>query len=229
MPEGSPYNLVLGGGQAIPGVEELIMELTPGETKERVGEVAGRLPRRGAARHRRRPCACTLQEVKRKSLPALDDAFAREVGDFDSLDALQHGGAQGSRGAREARRRCRACASSCSTRSSQANPFDVPPSWVNQLIDAYMQAYQIPEEQREQFAREFRPVAERQVRRDMIIDTIAEQRAARRRRRRTSTIASRRSPSSAAPIRARCTRRCRRPAGCRRSSAASPKRRCSSG
>ena len=23
MPEGSPYNLVLGGGQAIPGVEEL--------------------------------------------------------------------------------------------------------------------------------------------------------------------------------------------------------------
>ena len=31
----------------------------------------------------------TLHEVKRKSAPPLDDAFAREVGDFESLDALQ--------------------------------------------------------------------------------------------------------------------------------------------
>ena len=31
MPEGKEYRLVLGGGQAIPGIEELIMETTPGE------------------------------------------------------------------------------------------------------------------------------------------------------------------------------------------------------
>jgi trigger factor len=55
-----------------------------------------------------------------------------------------------------------------------ANPFDVPVSWVNQLIDGYLQAYQVPEDQREQFRGEFRPVAERQVRRDLIIETIAE-------------------------------------------------------
>ena len=55
-----------------------------------------------------------------------------------------------------------------------ANPFAVPPSWVNQLIDGYMQAYRIPEEQRDRFAGEFRSIAERQVRRDLIIDTIAE-------------------------------------------------------
>ena len=35
MPDGRPYDLVLGGGQAIAGVEELVMELSPGETKER--------------------------------------------------------------------------------------------------------------------------------------------------------------------------------------------------
>jgi trigger factor len=45
---------------------------------------------------------------------------------------------------------------------------------VNQLIDGYMKAYQIPEEERERFATEFRPIAERQVRRDVIIDTLAE-------------------------------------------------------
>jgi trigger factor len=37
-----------------------------------------------------------------------------------------------------------------------------------------MKAYQIPEDERERFTAEFRPIAERQVRRDLIIDTIAE-------------------------------------------------------
>jgi len=35
MPEGKPYPLVLGAGQAIAGIEELIMEARPGETVER--------------------------------------------------------------------------------------------------------------------------------------------------------------------------------------------------
>jgi FKBP-type peptidyl-prolyl cis-trans isomerase (trigger factor) len=41
------------------------------------------------------------------------------------------------------------------------------------MIDAYMQAYQIPDEQRDTFAAEFAAVAEKQVRRDMLIDAIA--------------------------------------------------------
>jgi trigger factor len=55
-----------------------------------------------------------------------------------------------------------------------ANPFDVPPSWVNQLVEHYGKAYQIPEEETGKFASEFRQMAERQVRRDLIIDTLAE-------------------------------------------------------
>ena len=35
MPEGKEYRLVLGGEQAIPGIEELIMETAPGESTER--------------------------------------------------------------------------------------------------------------------------------------------------------------------------------------------------
>ena len=45
---------------------------------------------------------------------------------------------------------------------------------MKQLIDGYMKAYQVPDEEREKFRGEFRPVAERQVRRDLIIETIAE-------------------------------------------------------
>ena len=57
MPEGRPYNLVLGGGQAIPGVEELVMELTPGRDEGAHREVAGRLPRRSRSAASRRTCA----------------------------------------------------------------------------------------------------------------------------------------------------------------------------
>jgi trigger factor len=173
MPEGRPYNLVIGGGQAIAGIEELIMELTPGETKQRVVKWPDDFPdetQRGQSKRVR----VTLQEVKRKSAPALDDAFAREVGDFDSLAALTEAVRKDlqDHAARDADALVR---QSLLDQIGEANPFDVPPSWVTRMIDAYMQAYQIPAEQRTQFAGEFTAVAEKQVRRDMLIDALAEQ------------------------------------------------------
>ncbi|MDB4886488.1 MAG: Trigger factor [Gemmatimonadetes bacterium] len=173
MPEGRPYDLELGGGQAIPGVEELVMELKPGETKERVVKWPDDFPdetQRGQTKNVR----VTLQEVKRKSAPALDDAFAREVGDFDSLDALREAVRKDlqEHATRDADALVR---QSLLDQVAEANPFDVPPSWVSRMIDAYMQAYQIPDDQKQQFGAEFAAVAEKQVRRDMLIDAIAEQ------------------------------------------------------
>src|SRR6059058_5892946 len=172
MPEGKDYRIVLGSGQAIPGIEELVMELTPGETVERPVRWPDDFPdesQRGKSKNVR----VTLQDVKRKELPALDDAFAREVGDFESLDALKTAVRADleSHGQREADAAVR---QQIIDQIVQANAFDVPPSWVTQLVDGYMKAYQIPDEERERFTAEFRPVAERQVRRDLIIDTIAE-------------------------------------------------------
>ena len=43
------------------------------------------------------------------------------------------------------------------------------------MIDAYMQAYSVPDDQKKSFAVEFATVAEKQVRRDMLIDAIADQ------------------------------------------------------
>jgi trigger factor len=172
MPDGKDYRLVLGSGQAIPGIEELVMELAPGETVERPVRWPDDFPdesQRGKSKNVR----LSLQDVKHKELPALDDAFAREVGDFESLDVLQSSVRKDLE--ENARREAEA-----SVRQqllddiASANPFAIPPSWVNQLIDGYVQAYRVPEEERERFAGEFRPVAERQVRRDLIIDTIAE-------------------------------------------------------
>ena len=172
MPEGKEYRLVLGSGQAIPGIEELIMRLDGGQTLEENVRWPEDFPDE-AQRGNTKLVRVTLQDVKRKAMPQLDDAFAREVGDFDSLDTLQtavrkdlesHAEREADAGVRQ----------QIIDQIVQANAFDVPPSWVNQLIDGYMKAYQIPEEERQRFSAEFRPVAERQVRRDLIIDTIAE-------------------------------------------------------
>ena len=170
--EGKEYRLELGGGQAIPGIEELIMELAPGETAERPVRWPEDFPdeeQRGATKTVR----VTLADVKRRDLPVLDDAFAREVGDFDSLDALRAAVRQDLQ--RHAERDADAeVRQKLIDEIIAANPFDVPASWVGQLVGAYAQAYQVPDEQREQFQQEFRPMAERQVRRDLVIDTIAE-------------------------------------------------------
>lgn len=172
MPDGKDYRLVLGSGQAIPGIEELIMELTPGETVERAVRWPDDFPdesQRGKSKNVR----VALQDVKHKELPALDDALAREVGDFESLDALQSTVRKDLE--ESARRDAEATVrQKLLDEIASANPFAVPPSWVNQLIDGYVQAYRVPDDERDRFAGEFRPIAERQVRRDLIIDTIAE-------------------------------------------------------
>ena len=166
------YPLVLGSGQAIPGVEELIMELKPGESAERSVRWPEDFPDE-AQRGKSKPVRVHLLDVKRKSLPPLDDAFAREVGDFESLDALtstirkdleENASREADAGVRQ----------QLLDQIGAANPFDIPASWVNQLIDGYLQAYQVPAEEGDRFRTEFRPVAERQVRRDLIIETIAE-------------------------------------------------------
>jgi trigger factor len=172
MPAGKQYPLVLGAGQAIAGIEELIMEAKPGETVERPVKWPDDFPDE-AQRSKTKTVRVTVQDVKRKAVPDLDDAFAREVGDFESLDAL-------TKAVRDDLETNAQREMESETRQRLlddiigANQFDVPPSWVSQLVDAYANAYQIPEPEKERFATEFRPMAERQVRRDLVIDTVAE-------------------------------------------------------
>ena len=170
--EAKTYPLVLGTGQAIAGIEELIMEATPGETVERPVKWPDDFPDE-AQRGQTKTVRIRLQDVKRKSPPELDDAFAREVGDFDSLDALtkmvrldleEHGKRDADAEVRQ----------KLVDEVIGANPFDVPPSWVREFANNYAEAYQVPEEDRDKFATEFRSMAERQIRRDLVIETLAE-------------------------------------------------------
>lgn len=170
--EAKSYPLVLGTGQAIPGIEELIMEAAPGETVERPVKWPEDFPDE-TQRAQTKTVKVRLQDVKRKSAPDLDDAFAREVGDFESLEALNTAVrtdlAEHSRRDADAEVRQKLI-----DEVIGANPFDVPKSWVQQFAQNYAEAYQIPEEDRERFSTEFRSMAERQIRRDLVIETIAE-------------------------------------------------------
>jgi trigger factor len=172
MSEAKEYRLVIGEGQAIPAIEELILEAKPGETIERPVKWPDDFPDE-AQRGKTKPVRVELLDVKRKSLPALDDAFARDVGDFDSLDALKAAVKTDleSHAQRDAESQLR---QQLLDEVISANPFDVPEGWVAELSDAYLKQFQVPEEERPRFAQEFRPVAERQVRRDLVIETIAE-------------------------------------------------------
>lgn len=172
LPDAKEYRLVLGGGQAVPGIEELIMEANEGETVERTVRWPDDFPdesQRGVTKNAR----VTVKDVKRKSMPAMDDAFAREIGDFDTVAVLRAAVRTdlGEQARREAEADVRG---QLIEKIVEANPFEVPQSWTSQLVDSYMQMYGVPDTEKQRFSQEFRPMAERQVRRDLIVDTLAE-------------------------------------------------------
>src|SRR5437016_236995 len=167
-----PYQLVLGEGRAIPEVEERIMALLPGETVDATVRFPDDFPE-AAKRGQTRDIRITLGEVKRQQLPELDDAFAREVGDFESLEALR--GAVREDLGRDAEREADAkVRGELIEQIVAANRVVAPRPLVDRALAVFAQAYGIPEERWSQFATEFRPVAEAQVRRDLILDHVVE-------------------------------------------------------
>ncbi|MDD7042398.1 MAG: trigger factor [Oscillospiraceae bacterium] len=86
--KGEKFDLKLGSGQFIPGFEEQIVGKNVGEEFDvnvtfpedyQAEELAGK-----AAVFK-----CKLHEIKEKELPELDDEFAKDVSEFDTLDELK--------------------------------------------------------------------------------------------------------------------------------------------
>ena len=167
-----PYQLVLGEGRAIPEVEQQIYGMLPEETIDAIVRFPDDFADE-AKRGQTRDIRLTLHEVKRQQLPELDDAFAREVGDFDSLDALQRGIREdlAQDAEREADAKVRA---ELIEQVVAANRVVAPQPLVERALWVFAQAYGIPEDRMSQFAAEFRPVAEAQVRRDLVLDYVVE-------------------------------------------------------
>jgi trigger factor len=167
-----PHDLVLGENQAIPELEERIMSLLPGENTEAEVRFPDDHPeesRRGQTRRVR----IALHEVKRQELPPLDDALAREVGDFESLAGLRAAIREDleREAAREADIQVR---QQLLSQIVEANRVEAPHSLVHRLIHGYAEMYRVPEAQLPGFEQQFHQVAEMQVKRDLVLEAMAE-------------------------------------------------------
>ena len=82
------YDLTLGSGSFIPGFEEQLVGVKKGDKKD----VKVTFPEDYHAAELKGKEAvfeCTVNAVKKKELPALDDEFAKEISEFDTLAAYK--------------------------------------------------------------------------------------------------------------------------------------------
>lgn len=188
-PEGMPgsgengYAFVVGEGNVLPEIDEAVVGMVAGEERE--------VPVRFRDDHRREDLRgrsgvahVKVSEVKEKVLPMLDDELAKSVGDFDTLEALR---AEVTRQleARRANDEQQALESAMVDALLAEHEFAVPDAAVTRQI-----AHQV-EHAREgvrrqgvdpdrlpwdykKLATDLRPAAEKAVRRDYLLEAIAQ-------------------------------------------------------
>ena len=164
---------VLGQGRALADLETQLMALDAGGAWEGTLRFPDDHPdesRRGQTRH----VKATLNDVKRQQVPELTDDFAREVGSFESVAELRAAVRTDLEEAatREADTGVRA---ELIEQLAAANNVAVPPSLRDRAVTAYAKAYGVPDDQFPRFANEMAPVLEAGVRRDLIVEAVADQ------------------------------------------------------
>jgi trigger factor len=176
------YTFVVGDGSVLPEIDEAVIGLSGGGERE-VGFRFAEEHRRQDLRGKSGTATVKVVEVKEKILPALDDDFARTLGEYATLDALraavrQHLEAEHDR---EGRRRLE---EKLVDALLARHPFTVPEAMIVRQI-AHL-VHHAQERMRRQgadpdrvqwdyakLAQELRPGAERAVRRALLLDAIA--------------------------------------------------------
>jgi trigger factor len=172
-PKPRPYQLVLGEGQALPAIEDAIRTLEPGGD----GEFTVELPKdvddaaAGSELHRIR---IALLDAKRAERPALDDDFARAMGDFEDLAMLRQRIRDDleAEAARDAELGIR---QQIVQRIGEANPFELPDAMVDGYLERVMPERDgIDPNRLAELRASARPAAEHAIRRILIVERVAE-------------------------------------------------------
>jgi len=174
-PEGEarPYEIVLGGGEAIPGIEDAVRTLALGETgdfKVTFPEDFSDESRRGEEEHLR----ITLQGRKTKELPELTDEFAASMGDFTELATLTTRIREDLE--REAENQAESVVrGQLVEHLLEANPFQVPRSMAERYMDSVLgDTSKLQPEMVAETKESLRPEAEKAVKRILLIERVAE-------------------------------------------------------
>lgn len=171
-PEPRAYDVVLGSGEILDDIDAAIRTLELGDEGDFTIELPGDEDAGHEADHEHR-IHLRLVSAERPELPEADDAFAKDLGDFESLATLRSKiredlEAESTREAdREVRRQLM-------QQVLEANPFEAPPSLVDQYLDGIIQAPKDADPADVAQAKEqARPAAEYGVRRMLVIDRVA--------------------------------------------------------
>ena len=170
-PEPRQYEVVLGSGEILDDIDAAIRTLEPGAEDEFSVELPATEEDEGEEEHRIR---LKLISAEHPELPDADDAFAGELGDFESMEDLRDRVRSDLKeeAEREADREVRR---QLIQNILEANPFDPPPSLVDQYLDSLMQAPEDADPAEVASAKQqARPAAEHAVRRMLVIDRVAE-------------------------------------------------------
>lgn len=138
--KGERYSLELGSGSFIPGFEEQVVGLNIAEEKD----INVTFPENYQAENLAGKAVVfkvKLHEIKRKSLPELDDEFAKDVSEFDTLDEykadlkknLQERKTKDAEAARE---------STIVDKASEAAEVEVPQVMIDTEIDHMMKDFE---------------------------------------------------------------------------------------
>lgn len=175
QPEERPYRFELGAGYAIPDVEDAIRTLEPGTDgrfEVRYPDDFGSSELAGATRD----LVIRLVDVRQKRLPEIDDDFAAQVGDFDTLDELRTAIRDDVAAHRE-READDAVREKLIDEILGANPFEVPPSLVTRYLERVIDAPEDADPERvEEARRNVRPAVVRQIKRDLVLEHVIEER-----------------------------------------------------
>lgn len=128
------YGLVVGAKAIVENVERGLVGMHKGETRQIPVQFAETYENKSLA-GREVVFHATVNEIKERVLPALNDEFAKEAGAVDTLDQLKEKLRQSleTAAAREARRGVHQVAV---TRLIEANAFELPPGMVEEQTQA---------------------------------------------------------------------------------------------
>lgn len=177
------YQFIVGGGTVFSEIDQAVAGMSVGETRE----VTLRFPDDHRAENLRgKPATASVKlvEVKEKVLPAVDDDFAKSLGDFETVDALRAEVRKQLEMRRDAEDK-RGLEDKVVAALLERHPFAVPEAMVMRHI-----AHQV-EHARERMRRqgvdpdrlqwdyqklvaELRPEAENAVRRALLLEAIAD-------------------------------------------------------
>ncbi|GFN33661.1 trigger factor [Paenibacillus xylaniclasticus] len=180
------YSLEIGSGTFIPGFEDQIIGMGTGDFKD----VEVTFPESYHADHLAGKAAVfkvKLHEIKRKSLPALDDEFAKDVSEFDTLaefkqdleGKLKERKAKEAEGAREA---------AVVEKAAEAAEVVIPEAMINTETDYMLKDfenrlrmqgmnlelyYQFSGQNEEALRGQMKSDAEKRVRNNLVLEAIA--------------------------------------------------------